>query len=70
MSHVTFLRLVRRETLSLFVYRFARRIYHHREPLWTSARAELDAFIVVMIFIEAVCAQRCLSFWFRGGTVL
>ena len=39
MGHVTLLGLLRRETLSLFhcVYRFARRFYHHREPLWTSA---------------------------------
>ena len=32
--------------LSLFrgVYQFARKFYHRREPLWTSARAELDVF--------------------------
>ena len=45
--HVTFLGLLRRETPSLFhcAYRFARRCYHQREPLWTSARAVLEAFI-------------------------
>ena len=46
MGHVTFLGLLRRETLSLFhsVCRFARNFYHQREPLWISARAELEAF--------------------------
>ena len=54
MGHVTFLGLVRRETLSLFhsVYRFVRKFYDRREPLWISARAELEAFIRVMILIE------------------
>ena len=59
MDHVTFLGLLRRETLSLFhcVYRFARKFYHRREPLWIS-RAELEAFIGVMTLIEADWANR------------
>ena len=58
-GHLTFLGLLRRETLSLFhcVYRFARKFHHRREPLWISARAELDAFIGVMILIEADWAR-------------
>ena len=53
MGHVTFLGL-RRETLSLFhcVYRFVRKLYRRREPLWISARAELEAFVGVMIMME------------------
>ena len=47
MGHVTFLFLLRRETLSLFhsVTGFARKFYHRRDPLWISARAELEAII-------------------------
>ena len=54
MGHVTFLGLFGRETLSLFhcVYRFARKFYHRREPLWISARAELEAYVGIMILIE------------------
>ena len=55
MGHVTLLGLLRTGTLSLFhcVHCFARKIYHRRETLWISARAELEAFIGVMILIEA-----------------
>ena len=55
MGHVTFLVLLGRETLSLFhcVYGFERRFYHEREPLWISACAELEAFVGIMILIEA-----------------
>ena len=49
MGHVTFL------GLSLFhcVYRFARKFCNRREPFWISARAELEAFVEVMILIES-----------------
>ena len=55
MGHVTFLGLLRRETMSLFhsVCRFARNFYHQREPLCISARAELEVFAGIMILIEA-----------------
>ena len=55
MGHVTFLGLLRRETLSLFhcVHRFARKFYHRREPLWIRARADVGAFTGVRILIEA-----------------
>ena len=51
------------ETLSLFhcVHRFARKIYHRREPLWISARAELEAFVGVMILMESDRAMPWLS---------
>ena len=67
MGHVTFLGLLRRETLSVFhcENRFARKFYHRREPLWISAHAELEAIIGVMILIEVVSPsiRSCLGFW-------
>ena len=55
MANVTFLGLLRRETLSLFhcVYRFPRKFCHRREPLWISARAGLEALVGIMILTEA-----------------
>ena len=45
MGRVTFVGLLRRETLSLFhgVHRFARGVYHQREPPRTSARVVTEA---------------------------
>ena len=62
MGHLTFVGL-RRETLSLFhcVYQFARKFYHRREPLWISARAELEAFVGVLILMELYWARPWLS---------
>ena len=59
MGHVTFLGLLRQETLSLFhcENRCARKFYHRWEPIWISARAELETFIAVMILIEADWAR-------------
>ena len=59
MGHVTFLILLRRETLSLFhcENRFTRKFHQRREPPRTSARAELEAFIEVMILSEANWAR-------------
>ena len=51
MGHVTFLGLLRRETLSLF------RFYHRREPLWISARAEPEALVGVVILMESDWAR-------------
>ena len=64
MGHVTFLGLVRRETLSLFhcVYRFVRKFYHRPEPLWISACADLEAFIGVMILIVVGFSEHSLAF--------
>ena len=63
MGHVTVLGLLRRETLSLFhcVYWFARKFYHRREPLWISARADLEASVGVMILKESDWARPWLS---------
>ena len=65
MGHVTFLGLLRRETLSLFhcVHRFARKFYHRREPLWIRARADVGAFTGVRILIEADWPRP----WLPGG---
>ena len=63
MGHVTFLGLLRRETPSLFhcACRFARKCYHQQEPLWTSARAVLEAFIGAMILDNAGRSRPWLS---------
>ncbi|CAK0910262.1 unnamed protein product, partial [Prorocentrum cordatum] len=55
LGHITLLCLMRRELLSIFhvVYRFVRESYGRFQPLWTSAREELVAFVGAMVFIEA-----------------
>ena len=55
MGHITFMALLRRETLSLFhcVYRYSRSCYHRPSKLWPSAREELEAFLGVMVMIDA-----------------
>ena len=64
MGHVTFLGLLRRgnfcrssavSTCSLAS------LNHRREHLWISARAELEAFVGVMILIESDWARPWLS---------
>ena len=61
-GRVTYLGL-RREILSLFhcVGWFVRKFYHRREPLWISARAELEASVGVMILTELDWARPWLS---------
>ena len=39
--------------LSLCI-RFARKFYYRREPLWISARAELEAFVGVMMLMRQI----------------
>ena len=62
-GHVSFLGLLRRETLLLFqcVYRFTRKFYHQQEPFRISARAELEPFVGVMILMESDWARVWLS---------
>ena len=63
-GHVTLLGLLRRETFSLFhclPVSLARKFHHRRELLWISARAELEAFVGVMILMESDWARPGLS---------
>ncbi|CAK0810350.1 unnamed protein product, partial [Prorocentrum cordatum] len=54
-GHLTFLGLVRRESLSCFhcTYRFTQRRYFDRAELWRSVAEELRAFTGLMIFLHA-----------------
>ncbi|CAK0838221.1 unnamed protein product, partial [Prorocentrum cordatum] len=54
-GHLTFVVLVRRESLSCFhcIYRFIQRHYFERVGLWPSVAEELRAFLGLMIFLQA-----------------
>ena len=51
---------VGRPCRSSTVYWFVRKFYHRREPLWISTRAEVEAFVGVMILMESDWVRKWL----------
>ena len=54
-GHMTFVALIRRELLSILhgTYRFVKKQYLVKAPLWQSVKEELLAFSGAMVFLEA-----------------
>ncbi|CAK0795079.1 unnamed protein product, partial [Prorocentrum cordatum] len=54
-GHMTFVVLIRRELLSILqgTYRFVKKLYYEKAPLWQCVKDELKAFCGAMVFLEA-----------------
>ncbi|CAK0857819.1 unnamed protein product, partial [Prorocentrum cordatum] len=54
-GHATFVALIRRGPLSILhiTYRFVKKLYYEKAPLWLCVTEELEAFCGVMVFLEA-----------------
>ena len=55
LGHLTFVALLRRDTLSIFssVYAFIEKNLHSAEPLWPTARKELETFRGMMMMMSS-----------------